>query len=195
MVSRLNDDFKNIISVGRLVPNKGHLELVRTFSHYYHHFNDKTRLLLIGGLDPRVSRYTGELKDLVRKEGLDAAVQFLGASPTEILKAAYLTADLLLMCSRHEGFGIPLIEAMAFRVPIIALGAGAVVETVGGAGIVWDEFDETLFSVSMNRVLTNSRTSLGLGLRGQCRYEEEFSTRVIEKKLSYELSEIGVELE
>jgi glycosyltransferase involved in cell wall biosynthesis len=122
--------------------------------------------------------------------GIEAAVQFVGVVPTEILKAAYLTADLLVMCSRHEGFCVPLVEAMAFRVPIIALGAGAVEETVGDAGIVWDEFDETLFSVSMKRVLSESETSTELGLRGKRRFEGEFSTRVIEKKFAGALAEI-----
>jgi glycosyltransferase involved in cell wall biosynthesis len=193
-LSRLNDDFMNIVCVGRLVPNKGHLDLVRAFSHYYHDFNERARLLLIGGMDPRVARYTGELRDLVAKMRLETAVQFLGAVPPEILKVAYLTADLLLMCSQHEGFCVPLVEAMAFRVPIIALDAGAVGETLGDAGIVWEEFDEHLFSVSMNRVLSDPETSLELGLRGQRRYKEEFSSKIIEKKLSDALSQIGVQL-
>ncbi|HUV14275.1 MAG TPA: glycosyltransferase [Acidobacteriota bacterium] len=189
---RLNDDSKNILCVGRLVPNKGHMDLIRAFSHYYHHYNQRSRLLLIGHPDPRLSTYTGKLRDLVQEENLENGVQIFGGVRTPDLKAVYLTADLVVMVSQHEGFCVPLVEAMAFRIPIVALGAGAVGETVGQAGIVWDEFDPALFSVSMNCVLSDSRTSLALGKMGRKRYDDEFSTRIIERKLSNGLKSIGV---
>jgi len=192
-MKRLSDGSKNIICVGRVVPNKGHIDLIRAFAHYHHHFNENSRLLIIGSLDPRTAKYTGELRELVAEADLEGAVKFMGAVSSQILTAAYRTADLLLMCSRHEGFCVPLIEAMAFKVPIVALGAGAVGETVDRAGIVWETFDPVVFSVSMNRVLSDSNTGTVLKELGSTRYQEKFSAAAIENKLAGELRRIGVD--
>jgi glycosyltransferase involved in cell wall biosynthesis len=192
-MKRLKDGFKNIIFVGRVVPNKGHVDLIRAFSHYHHHFNERSRLLIVGSMDPRLESYTSELRKLVSEEDLEGAVKFLGSVPGPVLAAAYQAADLLLACSRHEGFCVPLIEAMAFKVPIVALGAGAVGETVDRAGIVWDDFDPVVFSVSMNRVLSDSKIGAVLENLGMSRYEEEFATEAIENRLATELRRIGVD--
>src|SRR5205085_714425 len=71
--------------------------------------------------------------------GLKDAVVFTGGASDEELKAYYRTASVFAITSRHEGFCVPVVEAMALEVPVIALGTTAVPGTVGGAGLVWDE--------------------------------------------------------
>ena len=66
-------------------------------------------------------------------------VTFLGRVSHGQLVAAYRASDVYVSMSEHEGFGVPLVEAMAAELPVLAFGAGAVPETLGGAGLVFDE--------------------------------------------------------
>jgi glycosyltransferase involved in cell wall biosynthesis len=94
-----------------------------------------------------------DLRERQRRYGL--FVHFLGYVPRTRLPAIYDGAALLLMTSHDEGFGIPLLEAMASGVPVVALRRGAVPEVVGDAAVLVEEADAEALAEACERVLTD----------------------------------------
>jgi glycosyltransferase involved in cell wall biosynthesis len=82
--------------------------------------------------------YTGELKNLMRELDL-RDVEFTGMVSDEQVAQAYADADVFLSMSEHEGFFVPLIESMHFRLPILAYNSSVIPETLGGSGVMFTE--------------------------------------------------------
>jgi glycosyltransferase involved in cell wall biosynthesis len=135
VVRRIYDDGRvNILFVGRIIPNKRIEDLVRVFAVYQRHLEARSRLLLVG--DHRGhERYYDRLQEMVRKLRVDEVV-FTGHVDDDELLACYAVADVFLCLSEHEGFCVPLLEAMTFGIPVLALDAGAVAETLRGGGVL-----------------------------------------------------------
>jgi glycosyltransferase involved in cell wall biosynthesis len=129
------DGLLNILFVGRAAPNKGLEEALRIFAHLQRHIEPAARFIHIGSYSG-VGPYVGLLHALKLDLGLEH-VDFLGPLPDAGVRAGYRVAAAFLCASRHEGFGIPLLEAMAFDVPVLAREAGAVAETLDGAGVLF----------------------------------------------------------
>ncbi len=129
-----SDDWVNFLFVGRVAPNKKHEDILRAFAYYKAHINHKARLLLVGNHNAP-NNYYDDLVAYVKALNIHD-VEFLGhVSFAEIL-ACYAAADVFLCMSEHEGFCVPLLEAMTFDVPIIAYRSTAVTETLGGSGVL-----------------------------------------------------------
>jgi glycosyltransferase involved in cell wall biosynthesis len=142
VLRRLFDDGKtNVLFVGRLSPNKGLDQALRAFALFQRRW-PKSRLLLVGD-DRGVRHYPERLREIVRALRLRDVV-FLGHVSPDELRACYLVARVLLSLSEHEGFCAPLLEAMFFGVPVLALDRGAVRETLGGAGVLVGEPEPAL---------------------------------------------------
>jgi len=145
-----------ILYVGRMVPNKRFEDLIRAF-YAFRHIYPNSRLLLAGRYD-RDDPYYGYLLKLATDLQVDSTVHFLGQVSWPRLRAAYATADLFLSMSEHEGFCVPLLEAMHFDVPILAYNSSAVPETLGNAGVLFtekrfDEIAEMIELIRMDRTL------------------------------------------
>ncbi len=126
-----------LLHVGKWAPNKKIEDLIKTF-YCYHKINPESRLILVGR-NWEWENYTVSVLDLIQRLRLQEDVMILqGLSPLE-LAALYRAADVYLSMSEHEGFCVPLIEAMAAACPVIAYAAGAVPETVREAGLLWEE--------------------------------------------------------
>jgi glycosyltransferase involved in cell wall biosynthesis len=138
-VAGLDDWNTNILLVGRLVPNKNIPLAVRAFADYRKRFDPRARLVVVG--DRPVPEHAAEVEQLIDEHGVGGATLVTGKVTVGQLKALYLTADVLLVTSRHEGFCVPLVEAMAFGVPVVAYDAGAVRETLRGAGVLLQDKD------------------------------------------------------
>ncbi|MEJ2210823.1 MAG: glycosyltransferase family 4 protein [Anaerolineae bacterium] len=133
---RFDDGAVNLLFVGRLVPNKRQDDLIRAFHAYHRLVNADSRLLLVGS-DANAPGYRLELEALAQALGLAGHVHLLGAAgPREGLGGYYRAADLFLCLSEHEGFCIPLVEAMAFDLPVLAYRAAGVPYALGGAGVL-----------------------------------------------------------
>jgi glycosyltransferase involved in cell wall biosynthesis len=176
------DDTTNILMVGRISPNKGHALLIEAFAAYHRDYNRRSRLLIVGKEETRLKAYGMWLREIARYLKVKNAVVFAGEVSDNALKAYYSVADIFLMTSEHEGFCVPLVEAMAMKVPIIAYGSSAVPGTVDGVGLVWTERDPYLLAESVNSIVKNRETARALGEMGLRRYEENFTNRMIEKK-------------
>ena len=124
-----------LLFVGRISPNKRQDELIRMLA-YYRRCIDPEALLMLVGAHRDQPQYYARVRALAETLGLGSAVRFAGAVPLSQLVAYYRTASAFVSLSEHEGFGVPLLEAMHHGTPVVALDAAAVGETVGGAGLM-----------------------------------------------------------
>ncbi len=134
-----DDDWTNVMFVGRVIPNKKFEEVIRAFHAYRTRHNPRSRLLLVGAYSG-FETYLAMLQLLVARLGTPD-VHFLGHVRDEELTALYDIADLFLCASEHEGFCVPLIEAFYKRVPVVAFAATAVPMTMDGGGVLYDTRD------------------------------------------------------
>jgi len=174
-LQRYQDGEINILGVGRLAPNKNHRILIETFEIYYRKYHPQSRLLIVGGEDPKLRVYGQFLRNIVKEMDLEGKVIFTGKATDEALKAYYLAAHVFLMTSLHEGFCVPLVEAMSMKIPIVAYGSTAVPETLGKAGFVWDECDPELLAASIHKVVEEDYLQIALGEMGWDRYNHFFT--------------------
>ncbi len=127
-------NIKHFIFTGRFVPNKKFEDIILIFNHYNKFINSDSRLFLVGSY-AGMEMYHDYLKSLLLRLGLET-VYFFGQVSFEDLLAYYNLADIFICMSEHEGFCVPLLEAMHFGIPIIAYKKAAVPETLGDAGIL-----------------------------------------------------------
>ena len=172
----------NLLAVGGLRPNKGHPALIEAFAIYALQFNRHARLFLVGAETQALSNYGMILRQIINTWDIDSRVVFTGTITNESLKAYYLIADALLTTSEHEGFCVPLVEAMAMKVPIIAYGSTAIPETTQDAGLILNQRDPYLMAQSIDSLLSNETAKIALVARGFDRYEQCFSNHAIEKQ-------------
>lgn len=138
VVRRLYRDSRtNVLFVGRIIPNKKIDDLIRVFAVYQRYVEPRSRLLLVGDYRGH-ERYFDRLKELVRELRLDEVV-FSGHVDHDDLLAYYSVADVFLGLSEHEGYCVPLVEAMVMGVPVVAYAAGAVPDTLRGGGLLLRE--------------------------------------------------------
>jgi glycosyltransferase involved in cell wall biosynthesis len=124
--------------VGRIAPNKCIEELITAFAWFHRNIEPQSRLLIVGSERSAPSYYT-MLKMYAAELELDTVFFERFASPAG-LSAYYQIADLFATPSRHEGYCLPLVEAMHKGVPVIARRTGGTPEAMGNAGILVDEF-------------------------------------------------------
>lgn len=176
-------DATNVVMVGRVAPHKGHAELIEAFANYYYHYNRNSRLLIIGKQDAAFNSYDKLLREIVACLKLQDAVVFTGGVTDEDLKAYYMVAHVFLITSRHEGFCVPLVEAMAMKVPIVAYSSSAIPDTAGDAALVWPERDPNLAAESIHTIVSSEKVGAGLGELGWQRYQRFFTNTRIEEQL------------
>src|SRR5215213_7048155 len=179
-VRKYSDGIANVLSVGRVVPNKSLHHLIEAFAHYRYGCNSNSRLIIVGKGGEGFSPYSKLLHRQVDKLGLREAVVFTGGVSDAELKAYYLVAHALVTVSEHEGFCVPLVEAMSMELPITAYASTAIPETLGDAGIVWADRNPLLIAESIDRVVRDTAVRNALGRRGRRRYEAMFTNEQIE---------------
>jgi glycosyltransferase involved in cell wall biosynthesis len=133
IITKYNDDYINLIFVGRIAPNKMQEDLIKIF-YYYKKINPKSRLFLVGSYNG-MEKYVLQLKEMVKKFGLNDVI-FTGHTSFDSMIAYYHLADVFLCMSGHEGFCVPLLESMYFNIPIVAYNSTAVPYTLGNSGIL-----------------------------------------------------------
>jgi glycosyltransferase involved in cell wall biosynthesis len=160
LATRQAEGGADILFVGRVVPSKAQHELVKALWTYRRLYDPKARLHLVGGSSSY--EYGKSLLDFVDDLGLSGAVRITGEVSDAALAAYFAAADVFLSLSVHEGFGVPLVEAMTAGVPIVARAAGAVGQTVGHAAILLRAGDPAYVAAALHRVCTDDdvRTTL-----------------------------------
>jgi len=180
ILKKYSHDMTNILTVGRVVPNKNVHHLIEVFAHYHFDYNNNSRLFIVGKGGEGFTPYPKLLHRVVEKLGLAKAVVFTGAVSDEALKAYYLVADAFVTVSEHEGFCVPLIEAMSMKLPITAYASTAIPETLGDAGVVWTERNPLLIAGSIDLFVRDKTVRDALGQRGYRRYESMFTNQKAE---------------
>ncbi len=155
VVEKLYGDGRtNLLFVGRIIPNKRVDELIRCFALYQRHLNPKSRLLLVGDYRGH-ERYLRRLHELIESLRVENVVLTGHVAHDELL-AYYRVAHLFLCLSEHEGYCVPLVEAMDAGLPVIAYDAGAVRETLDGGGVLLTEKPAELVAELAHRLLTDA---------------------------------------
>ena len=132
-----DDEWTNILFVGRLVPNKRPDDLIRFFHAYKTTYNPRSRLI-IAGAHGGFDSYLAQIHAFIAALGVQD-VHILGQITDEALTALYDVADLFLCASEHEGFCVPIVESFYKRVPVLAYAATAVPATMDGGGVLYTE--------------------------------------------------------
>jgi len=153
LAQEFDDEWTNVMFVGRVIANKKIEDLIRFFHAYHTGFNPRSRLLLVGGYTG-YERYHAALMDVADQLGA-SNIHFVGHVSDEELTALYDVADLFLVASEHEGFCVPIIEAFYKEVPVVAYAATAVPATMDGAGVLYDVKDPEHVAALMDAVLSN----------------------------------------
>jgi L-malate glycosyltransferase len=153
-VERLRVPGPTWLFVGRLAPNKAQHDLLKALSVYRRVYDPTARLRLVGGSSSHA--YATAVDGFVRALQLEDAVELCGDVSDAELDAHYRAADVFVSTSDHEGFCIPLLEAMHHRLPIVAYGSSAIPETLAGAGVCLPSKEPTRVAAAVHRVLDDS---------------------------------------
>ena len=191
----LNSDIKKIIFVGRIVPNKAIHDLFFFLKLYNSCFNQKVQLLLAGSL--AFPSYNRDLFELATKlnlsmiqphelEGKDQEkknfdILLAGSVSDAELAALYKSADVFMCLSEHEGFCVPVIEAMTFGLPVMAHLESAVPETVGDGGILIDKSNPVAVIETLHG-LFNDKKLINVAKNAAIKRAAEFSWANLEQK-------------
>jgi L-malate glycosyltransferase len=178
----LSDGLINILFVGRIVPNKKIEDHIRLAEVYKRYIDSYYRFIFVGRYDG-LPRYYSQVRALIAEyDMLPERFWFTGPVPDEDLAAFYRWADAYVSLSEHEGFCVPLVEAMAADVPIVAYAAGAVPETLGGAGILFAPKDLEVAAELLGSVVYDRDVRARI-LEGQRRRLQDFAPLRIEARL------------
>lgn len=177
---KYGDGRANVLFVGRGAPNKRIEDALSAFYYLQQYVDRDARFIHVGSF-AGTERYQALLYAFMRDLRLSGA-ELLGTAPQPVLSALYRTATVFLCMSEHEGFCIPLIEAMANDAPVIAYAAAAVPETMDGAGILFYQKRFDLIAETIGRLARDSALREGV-LRRQR-----------ERVARYEARDLGAEL-
>jgi glycosyltransferase involved in cell wall biosynthesis len=173
----------HVLHVGRLAPNKCVEDIIKSFYFFQRYMQESSTLWLVG-IDTDTELYSFGLRRLAASLGLEDQVKFLGCLADEEVRALYEACSLYVCMSEHEGFCLPIIEAMYFGLPVIAYAAGAVPETVGTGGILVREKRHLEIAALMAEVVSDSALKDRLVASGKRRVTdfsfERFGARTIE---------------
>jgi glycosyltransferase involved in cell wall biosynthesis len=175
LVRAKRDGGADWIFVGRVAPNKCQHQIIKSFAAYRRVYDPHARLWLVGGITSPA--YGEALGHFIEELGLARSVTLTGSVSQGALVSYYRHADAFVCLSEHEGFCIPLLEAMWHGVPIVALASSAIPETLGPAGILVPFTDGRqpspgLVAAAVHRAASDGATRDHLVKAGAARVEE-----------------------
>jgi glycosyltransferase involved in cell wall biosynthesis len=153
------------LSVGRVAPNKAIDQTITALAVTRAHWDPEATLLIVG--KPAIAAYDDALHRYVAELGLSDAVTFAGHASDATVSAAYAQADVLVMTSAHEGFCVPVTEAMAVGLPVVAYAQGALPEVLGDAGVLVDSVDPYRLASTIAALLADTARCANLRRAGR----------------------------
>jgi glycosyltransferase involved in cell wall biosynthesis len=170
-----------LIFVSRLAPNKRQDHLIRLLAALRAGGQPEATLVLPGGSDD-TETYLAGLRRLARELDVAGAVELPGRLTDRRIGDLYAGASVAVCASEHEGFGMPLLEAWAFDLPVVARAAAAVPETLGDAGILLPSADPLLWAAVVDRVIRDAELRRILVERGRRRLDD-FSDEAFRERM------------
>lgn len=143
------DDAPYILSVGTVQPRKNYQMLIRAFAPVA--AQQPHNLIISGGKGWLYDEMLAEIE----QQGLNGRVHFIGFVDDDNLPALYSGADLFVMPSLYEGFGIPILEAMGCGIPVLSSNASSLPEVVGNTAVTLPPTDQTAWTEYILDLLTN----------------------------------------
>lgn len=179
-IRKYSDGKTNVIFTGRIVPNKKQEDVIRAFHLYKKYYDPEARLFLVGSYKG-MKEYYERLQNYVQRLGTQD-ICFTGHIPFNQILAYYTLADVFVCMSEHEGFCIPLLEAMYFQTPILAYNSSAIGGTLGGTGVLLPDKAPALTAGWMNRLAKDEELRKNV-IENQNRHLENFTYERIKSKL------------
>lgn len=179
-----------LLFVSRVAPNKRHDDLIRVLAALRATAQPQARLAVVGRFDD-TEDYLDSLRRLADDLGVADAVEFTGRLDNHAVGDLYARAAVFVSASEHEGFSVPLLEAMAFDVPVVAYAAAAVPDTVDGAGLLLRNKDPLVWAAVVDRAITDSALRAGLVAAGRRRLQD-FTPEAVRGSLAAALASVGV---
>lgn len=177
-----------VLFVGRVVPNKRIEDVLRVFYYYNRCVNDESHLFIAGA--KWIDAYNAQLQWLVDSFGLWSSVHMVGRVSDAELAGYYAGSDVFLSMSEHEGFSVPLVESMAFDLPVLAYSSTAIPYTLDGAGLSFNRKDFPLVAEAMEALRTDARLRESV-LAGQRERLKAFSPEAVRSALEDALRRVG----
>jgi glycosyltransferase involved in cell wall biosynthesis len=128
------DGLIKFLFVGRISPHKCHEDIIEIFYHYTNYINSYSQLYLVG--NKQISSYVSKLEDKIKELGLSEKVFLTGMIDDTKLASYYKFSDIFISMSEHEGFCVPLLEAMQVGLPILAYYSTGIPYTLDRSGIL-----------------------------------------------------------
>jgi glycosyltransferase involved in cell wall biosynthesis len=179
----LDDGLVNFLFVGRLAPNKKIEDHIKMAEVYKRYIDAYYRFIFVGRFDV-VPRYYSMLRALMAEYRLlNDRFIFTGPVPDEELAIYYRHAAVYVSLSEHEGFCVPLVEAMAAGIPVLAYAAAAVPDTLGGAGVQFAPKDLEFAAELLGTVAFDDRLRAEV-IAGQRRRLADFGDDRITRELA-----------
>jgi glycosyltransferase involved in cell wall biosynthesis len=150
--------------VGRIVPNKAQHDLVLALAWYRSVHDPSAELHLVGG--DAAPAYAAAVRSLVRELDLEGAVVVRSGLDDAAVAREYAEADVFVCLSDHEGFCIPVLEAMANALPVVAYASSALPETVGSGGLLLPAKDPATVAGAVHRLATDPVLHAAMLARG-----------------------------
>src|SRR5437588_6757191 len=169
-----------LLFVGRISPNKRQDDLVRMLAYYRRCIDPEAQLVLVGAFRDQPP-FHARVVALIERLGLGGAVWFAGSVDDASLLACYRAETAFVSLSEHDGFAVPLLEAMRFRLPVVAYDAGAVAETLGDAGLRVKTRELPEIAELIGIVAERSELRASLAAAGRKRLAD-FSTATVEER-------------
>lgn len=183
VICRYQGTGTNILFTGRIAPNKCHEDLIASFYHFKKYYDPKARLFLVGSYCG-MEAYYAKLVAYVKALGVED-VFFTGQVGFEEILAYYRVADVFLCASEHEGFCVPLVEAMYMGVPIVAYDSSAIAGTLGGSGILMKEKKPEAVAGMLSRLTCDQRLRQDVVQNQYLRLKDFDEDRIQKKSLLY----------
>jgi L-malate glycosyltransferase len=153
--------------VGRIAPNKCQHDVVAAFAVYRRVFDPSAHLTLLGPVTSL--SYLRRLESLIDELGVGASVELAHGVPFSHLLAYYRCADVFVCLSEHEGFCVPILEAMQVGLPVVAYGAAAIPDTLGRAGVVLERKDPLSVAVEVHDLVADPPRNSAVVAAGRAR--------------------------
>jgi glycosyltransferase involved in cell wall biosynthesis len=178
----MNDECFNILFVGRIAPNKKLEDVLKLLFFYKKYFIQPVRAVFVGKTNV-VPEYFASLTTVRMSLGLmPEDVLYTGHVDWPELVAYYKSSHVFVSMSEHEGFCVPLVEAMICGTPIVAYAAAAVPYTLGNAGIKFQTKDYSDIAAICNRLSTDTAFRNAI-IQNQRERLKAFSRDEIEKAI------------
>ena len=183
VLKKYQDDWVNIVFTGRIAPNKCQEDIIRAFTCYKNEINPKSRLFLLGSYKEE-NLYYRKLRQYVKELKVKDVI-FTGHISFDSILAYYKLATVFLCMSEHEGFCVPLVEAMLFDVPVIAYDSTAIPYTLQGSGFLLDTKEPMVAAKVIDRLCRDEQLRAQILSNQRIRLQDFAYDKIREQFIEY----------